>query len=82
MELAEANAVVHNVEDQWHHKFLIAAGFEAITKIQIGFVRRYVYGKNGLEVICSTGVSCDHWSCPAHNAGGYWADLEPFLKGL
>lgn len=81
MEFAEANKRVHKVEDQWHYKFLIAAGFEAITKIQIGFVRSYEYRKGKRVIVCATGAACDYWRENSDkHIGGYWADLEPHLK--
>jgi len=82
MNFQTANKKVHKVEDQWHYPLLIAAGFSAATKEAEGFVRKYVYEKDGRQIVCSTGVSSDYWTDNATGKGGYWSDLEPFLKGL
>lgn len=82
MNFAIASAVVHKVETQWHYPLMIAAGFTAVTQEQTGFVRNYHYTKDGLNVVCVTGVSADYWSCTARGANGYHSALEPFLKGL
>jgi len=82
MNFQEANKKVHKVEDQWHYPLMIAAGFVAVTKEAVGFVRNYHYTRDTLNVVCVTGASSDYWSCSQRQSNGYWADLEPFLKGL
>jgi len=82
MDFQTANQKVHKVEDQWHFPHLAAHGFVALTKEAVGFVRNYHYEKDGLKITCVTGVSGDYWSCSELASSGYWADLEPFLKGL
>jgi hypothetical protein len=78
----EADKVVHNVEGQWHYPILTRYGYEAVTKEAPGFVRSYDYvHPSGRTVRCTTGASADYWSAPG-NKGGYWSDLEPYLKSV
>lgn len=84
----EANKIVHPVEKQWHYAILIKYGYEAITKSDVGFVRSYNYTNPkfpGKTVICTTGANADYWqfvddSSLTEEEGGYWSELEPFLK--
>jgi len=75
MNFEEANKVVHKVEDQWHYSIMMEKGFEAITKEQVGFIRRYKYVKNDHEVVCITGASSDRWEDNKGNYG-FWSSLE------
>lgn len=76
----KANEAVHKVEDQWHYKYLVPAGFVPETKEAVGFVRNYIYRHpDGRVVTASTGYSADHWSSSDGNRG-YWSDLEKYCK--
>jgi hypothetical protein len=82
----EANKTVHKVEDQWHYPYMMKGGFTAETKEAVGFVRGYTYKHpSGIVVRCCTGVNADYWEAAQDGKrldGGYWSDLEPFLKKL
>lgn len=87
MDFNEANEKVHAVETQWHYPILTRYGWEAVTKEQTGFVRRYEYSHplTSLTIDCVTGVNADHWACFDMGKaiiGGYWSDLEPHLKTM
>lgn len=78
-----ANKKVHSVESQWHYDRMINSGFKAITKSQIGFVRRYDY-ENGVghKISAYTGVSADYWMDTTTGNGGYHASLTPHLSSI
>jgi hypothetical protein len=74
-----ADKLPHAVETQWHYPILIDQGFEAVTKVGIGFVRSYEYQHpDGREVKCTTGVNADYWSSSC-GGFGYWSDLRDHL---
>lgn len=74
----EADKVVHKVEDQWHYKYLVAAGFVPETKEAVGFVRAYLYKHaDGRTVRVVTGRNADYWDS-SDKQGGYWSDLERY----
>lgn len=88
---AEANEVIHQVENQWHHPIMTAHGFKPITKEAKGFVRKYEYVNDaGYKIVCCTGVSADYFQDPqvtfaqlmAKVDGYLWSKLEPYLKTL
>jgi len=75
-----ANERVHRVEDQWHYKYLHAAGFVPVTKSATGLVRSYQYKhSDGRTVTCSTGVNADYWNS-SDGQGGYWSALEKYCE--
>lgn len=74
----EANKVVHKVEDQWHYPIMTKAGYEALTKEGVGFVRRYEYKKGTHTVKCITGASSDRWEDNKRNFG-FWSSLKENL---
>lgn len=80
----EANKRVHKVEDQWHYPILVEAGYEALNKEDVGFVRQYHYKHpaTGHEIMCCTGVSADYWMDRANKKQGLWAELTPHLITL
>lgn len=82
LSFKQANEKIHKVEDQWHYKFLIKYGFKPITPTGKGLVRSYQYKGHGHTITASTGVHADHWKDENTGTGGYWADLEPYLKKL
>lgn len=78
----QANQKVHPVEKQWHFPILTKFGYTPITPQQTGFVRTYVYEKDGHQITCTTGSHADYWRDEANAAGGYWVALEPHLRKL
>ena len=78
MDFYEANETVHPVHTQWHYPIIIKYGFVPITQTAKGFVRSYDYVNAGVTITMVTGVYADYWR--ADGAGGYWAELEPYLK--
>ena len=83
---ALANSKSHPVEAQWHYERMTAAGFVAITKEQVGFVRKYEYSHPaGHTAFCSTGASADYWTIHTVTGGqygGYPGTLQACLNSL
>ena len=81
--LNEADKVVHPVEKQWHYPIMIANGFEPVTKLAVGFVRRYEYkNKDGRRIACCTGCNSDYFNDMNNGHIGYCRELEIYLKSL
>lgn len=81
---AKANQTIHPVEKQWHYPIMMAAGYKALTKEGVGFVRSYDYinEATGSKIRCTTGSNADYWSDSVHKGYGYWASLEPHVTKL
>lgn len=82
--LREADKVVHPVEKQWHYEIMTAAGYEAVTKEQTGFVRCYHYEhpKTGRCFKLNTGISADYWTDVETKKFGLWDDLKGHLSAI
>jgi hypothetical protein len=81
---AKANETIHPVEKQWHYPILSGAGYEALTKEGVGFVRTYEYFNEatGSRIYCTTGSNADYWKDTVHPNGGYWSALAPHVAKL
>ena len=84
MDFDTANKAVHPVEAQWHFETMANAGYTALTKEAVGFVRAYTYEHpvTGHKVRVNTGASCDYWTDLTTGKGGYWSDLAPHMAKL
>ncbi len=78
----EANKVMHPVETQWHYPIMTKYGFKPLTSSDNGFVRIYVYEKEGKTITCHTGVTSDYWIDKDTNKIGLWRELEIYVSKL
>jgi hypothetical protein len=86
-DMSQADKVVHNVEDEWHHPIMTRYGYVPIDKEGIGLVRafRYAHPETKHEITVNTGVNADYWSDPQNRSvtgKNYWSDLEPHMKSI
>ena len=82
MDFNEANKAIHPIETQWHYKTMIEAGYVPETKEAVGFVRTYIYKKDGHEMQLKTGASADYWFDVTKNATGYHGSLKGHLTNV
>jgi len=67
-EFNTANKVIHPVQTQWHYPIMTKYGYVAITKEDVGFVRRYIYQHpvTGHKMSAHTGANGDYF-CDDHH---------------
>jgi hypothetical protein len=85
-DFKKADKAVHPVESQWHYPIMTKHGWTPVTPEAVGFVRSYDYTHpvNRGSITVTTGYSSDYWkdNNPKDGAyhGGFWSDLEPYLR--
>lgn len=79
--MAECNRAIHDVEEEYCHEHMLAAGFDTEDRTGVGFVRSFLYRNDrGHEIRWSVGINATYWEDLTTGDFGYWRDLIPHLK--